>query len=80
MKQYLQEIAAAQHTVRLACFTSFRHHMEWLKHSVPISEADFYFCGPKRFMRMLALGLRALEVKEDRIHIVFFGPSGDLYA
>ncbi len=95
MKQHLQEIAAAHHTVRLAVFYEFptpedvqgrdydqsgRITMEWLKRSVPISEADFYFCGPKGFMRMLALGLRALEVKEDRIHFEFFGPSGDLYA
>jgi ferredoxin-NADP reductase len=31
-------------------------------------------------MRMLALGLRALDVKEDRIHFEFFGPPDDLYA
>jgi nitric oxide dioxygenase len=95
MKQNLREIAATHHTVRLAVFYEFpspedvqgwdydqsgRTTMEWLKRSVPISEADFYFCGPKGLMRMLALGLRALDVKEDRIHFEFFGPAGNLYA
>ncbi|MGA7324471.1 MAG: globin domain-containing protein [Rhodomicrobium sp.] len=94
MKQYLQEIAATHDTVHLTVFYEFptpqdvqgrdydhsgRITMEWLKRSVPISESDFYFCGPKGFMRMLALGLRALEVKEDRIHFEFFGPADDLY-
>ena len=95
MKQHLQEIAAEHPNVRLAVFYEFptpedvqgrdydqsgRITMQWLKRSVPISETDFYFCGPKGFMRMLALGLRALEVKEDRIYFEFFGPAGDLYA
>jgi nitric oxide dioxygenase len=95
MKQYIQEITAAHPNVRSAVFYEFptpedlqgkdydesgRITTEWLKRTVPISEAEFYFCGPKGFMRMLALGLRALDVKEDRIHFEFFGPPDDLYS
>lgn len=95
MKRYIQEVTAAHAAVRSAVFYEFpssedvqgRDHdqvgritMDWLKRSVPMAEADFYFCGPKGFMRMLALGLRALAVPEDRIHFEFFGPPDDLYA
>jgi hypothetical protein len=31
-------------------------------------------------MRMLAIGLRALDVPEERIHFEFFGPAQALYA
>ena len=48
--------------------------------STPVADADFYFCGPKGFMRMLALGLRAIDVPEQRIHFEFFGPAQALYA
>jgi nitric oxide dioxygenase len=54
--------------------------MEWLKGAVPIADADFYFCGPRGFMRMLAIGLRALDVPDERIHFEFFGPAEALYA
>jgi nitric oxide dioxygenase len=54
--------------------------MDWLKQTVPVAEADFYFCGPKGFMRMLAIGLRALDVPDERIHFEFFGPAEALYA
>jgi nitric oxide dioxygenase len=54
--------------------------LDWIKRELPTAEADFYFCGPKGFMRMLALGLRALDVPEEHIHFEFFGPPQDLYA
>jgi nitric oxide dioxygenase len=54
--------------------------LDWIKRTLPIAEADFYFCGPKGFMRMLVLGLRALDVPEEHIHFEFFGPPQDLYA
>jgi hypothetical protein len=31
-------------------------------------------------MRMLAIGLRALDVPDERIHFEFFGPAEALYA
>jgi nitric oxide dioxygenase len=54
--------------------------MEWLKGAVPMGEADFYFCGPRGLMRMLVIGLRALDVPDERIHFEFFGPAEALYA
>jgi len=54
--------------------------MDWVKANLPVQDADFYFCGPRGFMRMLAIGLRALDVPEERIRFEFFGPSQALYA
>lgn len=54
--------------------------MDWVRDTLPIREADFYFCGPRGLMRMLALGLRALDVPEERIRFEFFGPAEALYA
>jgi nitric oxide dioxygenase len=95
MKQHLKEVVAAHPGVRSVVFYEFptpddvrgrdydepgRITMDWLKQTVPVSEADFYFCGPKGFMRMLAIGLRALDVPGERIHFEFFGPAEALYA
>jgi nitric oxide dioxygenase len=95
MKQHLKEVVAAHPAVRSVVFYEFptpedmqgrdydepgRITMDWLKQTVPVAEADFYFCGPKGFMRMLAIGLRALDVPDERIHFEFFGPAEALYA
>jgi nitric oxide dioxygenase len=94
MKQHIQDVVAAHDAIRSFVFYEFttpqdaqgrdfdlsgRITMDWLKRVVPMHEALFYFCGPKGFMRMLALGLRALDVPEERIHFEFFGPAHDLY-
>ena len=95
MKQHLKEVVANHPGVRSVVFYEFptsadvagqdydqpgRITMDWLKETVPMPEADFYFCGPKGFMRMLAIGLRALDVPDERIHFEFFGPAEALYA
>jgi nitric oxide dioxygenase len=95
MKQHLKDIVAAHPGVRSVVFYEFptpedvpgqdydepgRITMDWLKQTVPVPEVDFYFCGPKGFMRMLAIGLRALDVPDERIHFEFFGPAEALYA
>jgi nitric oxide dioxygenase len=95
MKQHLKEVVAAHPGVRSVVFYEFptpedvrgrdydepgRITMDWLKQTVPVAAADFYFCGPKGFMRMLAIGLRALDVSDERIHFEFFGPAEALYA
>jgi nitric oxide dioxygenase len=95
LRGHLREIAEAHPNVHLVTFYEFpteedvagrdydhagRITMGWLKASVPMGEADFYFCGPKGFMRMLAIGLRALDVPEERIRFEFFGPAQALYA
>jgi nitric oxide dioxygenase len=95
MKQHLKEVVAAHPAVHSVVFYEFptledvqgqdydepgRITMDWLKETVPVAEADFYFCGPKGFMRMLAIGLRTLDVPAERIHFEFFGPAEALYA
>ena len=95
MRQHLKEVIANHPGVRSVIFYEFptpedvrgrdydeegRITMDWLKQNVPVPEADFYFCGPKGFMRMLAIGLRALDVPDERIHFEFFGPAEALYA
>jgi nitric oxide dioxygenase len=95
MKQYVRDVAVAHGAFHPAVFYEFptpedvagrdydvagRITMEWLKGAVPMADADFYFCGPRGFMRMLAIGLRALDVPEERIHLEFFGPAEALYA
>jgi nitric oxide dioxygenase len=95
MKRHVRDLAAASGTIHQVVFyehplpedvmgrdydLSGRITMEWLKGSVPLTDADFYFCGPRGFMRMLAIGLRALDVPEERIHFEFFGPAEALYA
>jgi len=95
MRQHLKEVIANHPGVRSVVFYEFptpedvrgrdydeegRITMDWLKQNVPVPEAGFYFCGPKGFMRMLAIGLRALDVPDERIHFEFFGPAEALYA
>jgi len=57
-----------------------RISLEWLTRSVPMADADFYFCGPRPFLKLFAQGLRDSGVSSDRIHFEFFGPADDLYA
>ncbi|MEZ6137527.1 MAG: globin domain-containing protein [Pirellulaceae bacterium] len=51
-----------------------------LRDWTPYSEAEFYFCGPKPFMRAVYASLQVLGVEEDRIRYEFFGPKEDLVA
>ena len=44
---------------------------EWLKNNVPL-HADFYFCGPPIFMRILEESLLELGVSKEKIHFEFF--------
>tara|TARA_R110002111_G_scaffold262613_1_gene339530 strand:- start:145611 stop:146876 length:1266 start_codon:yes stop_codon:yes gene_type:complete len=49
-----------------------------LREWTPFSQADFYFCGPKPFMKNAYSILKALNVKPDQIHFEFFGPRQDI--
>lgn len=95
LRDHVKEVAAAHPNVRSVAIyevpdpadrpgvdydESGRITMDWLKQTVPVAESDFYFCGPRGFMRMLGIGLRALDVPEERIHFEYFGPAGTLYA
>jgi nitric oxide dioxygenase len=95
MKRYVREVAAAQGRLHPVVFyesptpedvpgrdydVAGRVTTDWIKGAVPVADADFCFCGPRGFMRMLAIGLRALDVPEERIRFEFFGPAEALYA
>jgi nitric oxide dioxygenase len=51
-----------------------------LRDWTPFSEAEFFFCGPKPFMRNVHTSLQELGVAEHRIRYEFFGPKEDLAA
>jgi len=53
---------------------------EWLSTILPTSEATFYFCGPKGFMRSMYQHLKKMNVADTDIHFEIFGPSEDITA
>jgi nitric oxide dioxygenase len=52
--------------------------LDWLQELLPGNDCDFYFCGPRPFMRMIYRDLRRWDVPEDRIHFEFFGPREEI--
>ncbi|WP_449540249.1 NO-inducible flavohemoprotein [Ferdinandcohnia sp. Marseille-Q9671] len=52
--------------------------LDWLKATVDSKEADFYFCGPVPFMKMMYNALKVWGVADDNIHFEFFGPASEL--
>lgn len=53
---------------------------DWLNRNTPSDRATYFLCGPKPFLRALALGLREAGVPAGRIRYEFFGPADDLLA
>ena len=49
-----------------------------IKDQIMLPDADYYICGPIPFMRMQHDALKALGIRESRIHYEVFGP--DLFA
>jgi len=54
--------------------------LEWLQQILPTKEADFYFCGPTPFMKVVNKSLKQWGVPEEHIHYEFFGSFGSLDA
>lgn len=54
--------------------------LDWLRRHTPLTEADYYLCGPKQFLRVFARGLAEAGVPAARIHYEFFGPADELLA
>lgn len=52
--------------------------LDWLQQSLPTKDADFYFCGPEPFMKVVNKALKQWGVPEERIHYEFFGSFGKL--
>lgn len=53
--------------------------LAWLQ-EVADPTAEFYFCGPTPFMKVIYQALKNWEVPAERIHFEFFGPAGSLEA
>ena len=52
--------------------------LEWLKAILATNQADFYFCGPTPFMKVIYRALKDWDVPTENIHFEFFGPAGTL--
>ncbi|WP_182866861.1 NO-inducible flavohemoprotein [Stieleria mannarensis] len=52
----------------------------FLRDWVPLTDAEFYFCGPKPFMQSIHASLQELGVDEHRVRYEFFGPKQELDA
>ncbi|MDG1875715.1 MAG: NO-inducible flavohemoprotein [Mariniblastus sp.] len=50
-------------------------NMELIRDWTPYQNADFYFCGPEPFMRVVYASLKDLGVCDSRINFEFFGPK-----
>jgi len=53
---------------------------EWLVANTPVTEADYYICGPRPFLRHAVAALSLAGVSASRIHYEFFGPADELLA
>ncbi|WP_064792469.1 NO-inducible flavohemoprotein [Shewanella woodyi] len=49
-----------------------------LKSQLPLTDGDFYLCGPVAFMQFAKQQLLELNVSEERIHYEVFGPHAEL--
>ncbi|MEG0307858.1 MAG: FAD-binding oxidoreductase [Clostridium sp.] len=50
---------------------------EWIEKNLSM-DAEFYFCGPLGFMKMIYDALREMGVEESEINYEMFGPSANL--
>ena len=46
---------------------------------LPLTDGNFYLCGPSGFMRVVKDQLLALNVATEHIHYEVFGPHAELY-
>ena len=53
---------------------------DWLARHTPLSEATYYVCGPRPFLRAYISGLARAGVPLHRIRHEFFGPADELLA
>lgn len=54
--------------------------LDWLKTVIESADAEFYFCGPVPFMKVIYQALKEWGIPEEDIHYEFFGPAGTLEA
>src|SRR3954454_15119016 len=54
--------------------------IDFLREHTPLTEADYFLCGPRAFLRTFVNGLSQAGVPASRIHYEFFGPADELLA
>lgn len=54
--------------------------IDWIQQVVPTKNADFYFCGPEPFMKVVNKSLKQWGIPDEHIHYEFFGSFGRLDA
>jgi nitric oxide dioxygenase len=54
--------------------------IDWLRQHTPMTEADYFLCGPRPFLRTYVNGLIEAGVPASRVHYEFFGPADELLA
>lgn len=54
--------------------------IDWLRVNTPLTDADFYLCGPTPFLKAFVQGLAGAGVPADRIHYEVFGPTAEALA
>jgi nitric oxide dioxygenase len=52
--------------------------LDQIKDSLPLTNGEFYLCGPVGFMMFVKQQLLTLGVEADRIHYELFGPHKDV--
>ncbi|MEP9378709.1 PAS domain S-box protein [Aquabacter sp. CN5-332] len=53
--------------------------LDWVLAHTPVSDADYYVCGPIGFLRTFVPGLARAGVSDARLHYEFFGTVEDLF-
>jgi len=53
--------------------------LDWLVANTPISEGEYFLCGPLGFLRSFVPALAKAGVPMGRLHYEFFGPVDDLF-
>jgi nitric oxide dioxygenase len=53
-------------------------NIDKIKADLPLTEAEFYICGPLAMMKSVYKQLKALDVNDERIFYEVFGPSKSL--
>jgi nitric oxide dioxygenase len=52
--------------------------LDTIKDSLPLTNGEFYLCGPVGFMMFVKQQLLTLGVEADRIHYELFGPHQEV--
>ncbi|WP_391560416.1 NO-inducible flavohemoprotein [Robertmurraya sp.] len=90
MREHVQQLAVGhEHVTSYVCYEKPSEEdritwkfdkegyidLAWLKSILPSNQADFYFCGPIPFMKVIYSALKEWGVQADQIHFEFFGPA-----